>query len=328
MIKKISIILPAFFIVFFLFSNNIIYSQSIQKETPNLVRVAILEENAAIYANEKKLRGDIDIIRKEDGTLLVINRIDIEDYLRGVLNNEVSHWWPMEALKAQAIASRTYALYQAKIRQNADYDLTSDVSSQVYGGKLSERWRTDWAVRATKGQVLTYDGEIFPTYFHAACGGHTKDASDLWNENIEPLKGTKCSFCRISPHYRWEKSIPLPEIERRLKKAGFSVGKIKFAEEILNIPAKDFRRAIGNNIIRSTNFSICRGGPTCPPKTPMSAPKTILCVSNNTAHFKGYGWGHGVGMCQWGAYFLSKRHYKADEILRYYYPRTKIKGRF
>jgi len=282
------------------------------------------KRDSAIYLNRRSLRGIIDLIRTEDMRLLAVNHIDVEDYLRGVLYNEVSHWWPIESLKAQAIAARTYALYQKKVSAARDYDLTSGVSSQVYGGKFSEKWRTDRAVRLTKNKVLTYKWKIFPTYYHATCSGHTEDASNLWNVDMEPLKGTKCHFCKVSPHYRWKKEILLSEIEAKLRKAGYNIGKInsitpgeRFVSgrikdielvsptALLTIPAKLFRSILGNNFIRSTNFKIR--------------------IKKPKAFFEGLGWGHGVGMCQWGAYSMAKRHFKAIEILRFYYPGSKIR---
>jgi len=281
------------------------------------------KRDSNIYVDKRRFRGNIDIIRTEDMKLLVINHIDVEDYLRGVLYNEVSHWWPMATLKAQAITARTYALYQSQVNKAKDYDMTSDVYSQVYGGRFSERWRTDRAIRATKNKVLTYKGSIFSTYYHATCGGHTENASNLWNVDLSPLEGSKCTFCRRSPHYDWKKEMSLLDIESKLKSSGFKIGNIKSievirvnksgrAEEIevksasatLTIPAKDFRRILGNNFIRSTHFK--------------------LKIRRNKVSFDGRGWGHGVGMCQWGAYLMGKRRYKSQEILAFYYPGTKI----
>ena len=129
--------------------------------------------DSKIFLNKKPFRGDIEVVKKPNGKLMVINVIDVEDYLYGVLYNEVSHKWPMEALKAQAIAARTFALYEAKKTSSQPYDLRSDVYSQVYSGSDFERWSTRKAVDATKGEVLTYDRELIPAYYHAACSGGT-----------------------------------------------------------------------------------------------------------------------------------------------------------
>lgn len=279
----------------------------------------------SIYLNGRKFRGAIDIIRQSNQKLLAINHVNVEEYLQGVLYHEVAPWWPMEALKAQAIASRTFALYQTKANATKDYDLVSTVYAQVYGGRTSERSRTSKAIRLTKGKVLTYQNKIFPTFFHATCAGHTEAVNRLWKINLPPLRGRDCQFCQRSPYFQWEKKLALGRIEQTLEKAGFKVGLIKSIRIIdrdisdrvtdlviistqgeIEVEANRFRLAVGPNIIRSANFTVQ--------------------IKKDKAHFLGHGWGHGVGMCQWGAFFMSKKHFDAEQILGYYYPEAKIKN--
>lgn len=287
-------------------------------------RVLIVTKSPeALVVNGKKFRGDLAFIKKENGEFSVVNYIDVEDYIKGILYHEASHYWPMEALKVQAIVSRTYAFYQSQGSASLDYDVTSDIYSQVYGGRYAERQRTNRAVEQTKGSVLTYQGKIFPTYFHATCAGHTEDASVLWNINLTPLRGVVCEFCRQSPHFNWHCVLALRDIREKLGESGRKVGhindiailsrdnsgrvlklKISSDNKDTNISAKDFRNIIGPNIIRSTNFTVK--------------------VTGGDAVFEGVGWGHGVGLCQWGAYFMAKDGYSAEEILNYYYPGTKL----
>ena len=281
------------------------------------------DNTADIYVNGRRFRGEMYIIRTEDLKLMVINHLDIEDYISGVLYHEVSHWWPMEALKVQAIASRTFAVYKSIESGHKDYDLRSDIYSQVYGGKTSEKFRTNRAVQATLGKVLIYGKEILPAYFHATCGGHTEDASLLWNVDMPPLKGRPSKYCNKSPHSSWIRKIPLQDIEKQLNKNGYKIRKIKNIKassrnasgrikvvSIIDslgtekIPSNKFRLAVGPNVIRSTNFSVT--------------------IKGGVAIFRGRGWGHGVGMCQWGAYFMAKRRFKAEDILKFYYPGTRI----
>ena len=278
----------------------------------------------AIYLNSRKFRGAIDIIRQPDKKLLVINHLSVEEYVAGVLYHEVAPWWPMEALKAQAIVARTFALYHAKVNADKDYDLLSTTYSQVYGGKTSERGRTSKAVRLTRNKVLTYQNRLFPTFYHATCAGYTENAASLWNINITPLKGRECQFCRRSPHFRWEKKISIRDIERALIEAGFKVGSIESIRivdrnisgritdlEIISsggrvkISGNRFRLAVGPEIIRSTNFD--------------------LKIKKRQVNFTGYGWGHGVGMCQWGAFFMARKGFNAEQILGFYYPESKIR---
>lgn len=282
-------------------------------------------KDAFILINDRIYRGEIDIIRTKDTKLLLVNHVGLEDYLYGVLYHEVSPRWPIEALKAQAIVSRTYALYQKSINETKDFDLTSDFYSQVYGGKTSEKYRTTRAVDLTRGEVLIYEGKLLPAYFHATCGGRTEDASELWNTDLAPLKGIKCNFCRLSPHYRWENSLSFEEMMEKFAFGGYGdfsriiavvpkdknpSGRLKTLNIItdsgqISISAKDFRQIMDPRIIRSTNFDVT--------------------VEGNKVTFKGYGWGHGVGLCQWGAYFMALRGYKVKEIFKLYYPGTEIK---
>jgi stage II sporulation protein D len=276
-----------------------------------------------ILIDGRMFRGAIKLIRKDNGHLLVINQIDVEDYVKGILYHEVSHYWPEQALNAQAIVCRTYALYQMQANKSRDYDVTADIYSQVYGGRTSERFRTNKAVDDTRGQIITYQGKLIPAYFHATCGGHTEDASLLWDVALPPLKGVACNFCYDSPHFKWHAVIPLDEIEDALTKAGHTIRGIRRIaiagtdasgritdiniisdNKTIKIPGKDFRSILGGNDIRSTDFQVT--------------------IADSDAVFEGSGWGHGVGLCQWGAYFMAKQGATSKEIIQYYYPGVEI----
>ena len=280
--------------------------------------------DSLIFINGRTFRGEILIIRENNGMLTAINSIGLEDYIRGILYHEASHYWPMEALKAQAIVCRTYAVYSMQQNKFKTFDVTNDVYSQVYGGSKSERFRTNQAVDETLGKVIVFEGKIIPAYFHATCGGHTEDASLLWNINIPPLKGVVCGFCKESPHFNWHEVIFTGDIRQALVDDGYHIGVIKNIiptgkdasgrirelliinqKKDLLISAKDFRNIIGTNLIRSTNFNVS--------------------VVGTDAVFEGIGWGHGVGLCQWGAYFMAKNGSTAEGIIKYYYPKTDVK---
>lgn len=288
-----------------------------------LQRLKIVPANGHAYINNRLYRGKVSIIPKENGRFLVINELGLEDYLRGILCNEIAPWWPLDALKAQAVVARTYALYQKQFTKNKDFDLTNDIYSQVYGGKSSEKWRSNRAVDLTNGEILTFEGKPFSAYYHSACGGHTEDAGSLWKVDLAALKGVGCSFCAASPHFKWQAEISSAEIKSKLSAKGFKIDyfdeieiaslnpsgrinelEIKGADNSLVISAKDFRQALGPNIIRSTNF-------------------TLKIVSDRVC-FEGLGWGHGVGLCQWGMYELARRAKRYKEILGYYYPGSQI----
>lgn len=279
--------------------------------------------SGVITVNGRRFTGGILLVKTDPGHFSVINYADLEDYIKGVLYHEVSHYWPSEVLKAQAIVSRSFALYQMRENAGKDFDLTNDIYSQVYGGKTSERYRTSKAVDNTAGCVLTYRDKIFPAYYHSTCGGYTENVLSLWNMDCAPLAGGPCNFCKDSPHFSWHTVIPVDEAAEKLRKAGFAVPSIKDitlsgrdksgrvtqvtvitdAGEVL-ISSKDFRNILNPNVVRSTNFSVR--------------------VDEHDLVFTGTGWGHGVGMCQWGAYFMGKQGYTFEQILNYYYPGAEI----
>jgi len=282
--------------------------------------------DAAISVEGRRFRGVIDIVRQKNVTLLVINHLDIERYLYGVLPHEVPHHWPDAVLEVQAILARSYALYKKMEHQNRDYDVTATVLSQRYGGREEEKRRVRRAVDHTQGKVLTYNGTLFPTFYHSTCGGHTEDAvaASLWKKKLLPLQGVRCMYCEHSPFYRWERSFTLDDIEFRLKKAGYEVKGIQDlsiqgrtysgrAESIqvthqkgkTQIAAPAFRLAIGPIDLRSIQFD--------------------LEVKEKKVFLKGYGWGHGAGLCQWGAEGMARRGFSVQEILSFYYPGGEIR---
>lgn len=302
------------------YQGNIFLGKNALSGTKLLLRAS---KDLAISVNNRKFRGDIVLVSGDKQLLSVVNNINLEDYIKGILYHEASHYWPLEALKAQAIACRTYALYQVQGNASRDWDVTSDVYSQVYGGRTSERYRTNRAVDETRGLALVYQNKIFPAYFHATCGGATEDAGMLWNNSIPPLKGVVCGFCKESPHFSWHAVLSLEELEKALNKSGYKIKGIKEihiegrdrSDRIANlkittennswtIPAKDFRMIVGVNAIRSTNFTVQ--------------------IKDGDVVFEGRGWGHGVGLCQWGAYFMAKQGRSYEEILKYYYPGAQV----
>jgi stage II sporulation protein D len=281
-------------------------------------------KDASIIIDNRPFRGEVTIIRTPDNHITAVNSINVEDYIKGVLYHEVSHHWPMEALKAQAVAARTYALYSLN-PSGKSYDVTNDIYSQVYGGRDSERYRTDLAVDRTRGEVLTFNHQIIPAYFHATCGGMTEDARELWSlPDLVPLRGVPCPFCKNSPHMHWRSNFRLRDLQDILNRNGYKIGAIKDisivdrdrSERIdhlkitsvqgsdLIIKGKDFRDMIGPNVLKSNNYEIAMRG--------------------YFVDLIGKGWGHGVGMCQWGALGMAQQQFTYQQILAYYYPGSEL----
>ena len=275
-----------------------------------------------VIINGRSFRGDIQLI-KSNTKLSAVNHIDLEDYVKGISVRETSHYWPFDSLKAEVIVFRTFALYKMQENAHKDFDLTSDIYSQAYGGRAAERYRINKAVDETKGLALTYRGKIFPSFYHATCGGYTDDAALLWNVDTPPLKGVSCNFCQDSQHFKWHSVLSLKEVNDALVKGGLRIEDIKdiiilgrhksgritdlkivTVKKDATISAKDFRNTLGPNVIKSTNFQV----------------KLV----DHDAVFEGFGWGHGVGLCQWGAYFMAKQGYTYEQILEYYYPGAQV----
>ncbi|MBI4549735.1 MAG: SpoIID/LytB domain-containing protein [Candidatus Omnitrophica bacterium] len=285
----------------------------------------LISRGAQIQVNEKDYREIIQIKKTGDGKILVVNDVGLEEYLRGVLPREMPANWPIEALKAQAVASRTFALFQSLSRRDRDYTLASDVIGQVYGGRAAEHWLTDRVIAQTRGEILTYAGDIFPAYFSSTCAGHTTHCEYNWDIHPHPsLSGVSCIYCLRSKHYGWKNSLPAAEVEKRLKRAGYRMGELRgLAPEewdesgrarriqvrhgmgTLAIRANDFRLAVGPDILRSTKG-------------------LRIESSGGQVTFSGVGWGHGVGMCQWGAKALAEQGKSYREILQFYYPGSSL----
>ncbi len=277
-----------------------------------------------IALGQRQYRGKIECRRQSRHSLLVINELPVEEYLYGVLKHEVSPKWPRQALKAQAIVARTFALNKTRERINEDYHLTSTVLSQVYAGFSSEDPVLTEVINETHGRVLTYQGEIIPAYYHATCGGYTESPKYVWGKSLPYLQVRRCPYCQDSPHFYWKNKLGLRRITQAFQRAGYKFSRIIKLKPLGKSPSgrvkkiliyhdrgevivkgNDWRLIIGPEIIKSTNFR-------------MKKVEQVI-------EFSGKGWGHGVGLCQWGARGMARKGYKYDKILDFYYPGTEIR---
>jgi stage II sporulation protein D len=281
--------------------------------------------DAAISVNGRRLRGAVEITRQRNQKLLVINHVALEDYLRGVLSKEAPDYWPEEALRAIAIAARTYAVYQRFSKAAAPYDVTADVMSQDYGGRSAEKHATTRAVKATSGLILMYHGGLFPTFYHSTCGGTTEHARVMGKYDIIPLQGgLKCDYCTASPFYAWQRHLTREDVNWALHKSHYgSIGKIRDmrvtkttasgrVQEVTITGAKRALKMTGYDLRALFGFDRIR------------SPLLTIEPTADGFMINGHGWGHGVGMCQWGAAELARRGISAPEILRWYYPESDL----
>ncbi len=277
------------------------------------MRVAIVEKNKPLQTSEPSTPHDL-------------HEVPLEQYVAGVLDREVRGDWPLEALKAQAVATRTYALYRKDNPRHATFDVFSDTTDQVFEKKRNYPPAIVKAVLETEGQVLTSEGKIMQAFFHSCCGGRSERADRVWRGvtgvNAPPLLQIHDDpYCKSCPPAHWAYRLKHGELVSSLKSAGFAVDDDAVfatgareesgrASEILVtsgrgrivIPATDVRRVVGYEKIKSTFFDVT---------TPPTAGDIV---------FEGRGSGHGVGLCQWGAKAMADSGIKYQDILNFYYP--------
>ncbi len=279
-------------------------------------------------------RGVLDLFNMK-GRIRIVNEVSLEEYIAGVIGSEVPASFPPAALQAQAIASRTYALYHilAQPKGSPSRGFEASPSFQVYRGLRDESEAVRRAVRATAGWVLTHQGKLFPAYFHSTCGGNTTNGSLVFGHPpIPPLRGVPCDGCFRSANHRWNFAASLPDIETILRPwaeaHGIALGALKRLEGVDPLPggylryvrvrhaggafemlADHFRSRLvrgGLSGLKSTSFEVEAG----------REPGTVV--------FRGSGWGHGVGLCQNGAGWKGR---EADypQLLAHYYPESELK---
>jgi stage II sporulation protein D len=276
-----------------------------------------------LVINGRQYRDQLRIFPGPNGDLWVINELPLENYLRGVVHCEISSQWPWEAVKAQAVVARTYATFQRGNRTAELYDVDSGVSDQVYEGVGKEDQQSRKAVAETEGELVLYQGRPIFAVYHSCCGGETESPEYLWPGYFPYLKTIACQFCADSPHFLWNYSIDSERLRRTLKRAKFlgsEVLGIEIAERNesrrvlqltltsergqVEISGKDFRRLLGYDFLRSTNF--------------------LIQKRDGGYLFSGLGWGHGVGLCQWGAKGMAEKRMDYRSILKYYYQNVEV----
>ena len=281
-----------------------------------------------IRMNGTPYRGAIDVAAS-GGRLWVVNTVRLEDYLRGVVGREIPSGWPRPALRAQAVAARTFTLLiraqaDKKAKGRALFHLTAGTGDQVYGGMPAENPAIDSAVAATEGLVVTYRGKIARAFFHASSGGRTEAVGAVWPSiGLPYLRGVPVPLERGDPAQEWRATVGLGALRRALVRTGRFVGRIRAVTVVgrtasgrasrvridhrggrLTVRAALLRRVLGYTRVRSTLFRIDRN-------------RDVLI-------FRGRGFGHGVGMSQQGARLLAESGKSYTEILAFFYPGTSL----
>lgn len=376
-----------------------------------------------ILVNKRPYRGSFTL-RNEQGNLVVINHLYLDDYIRGTIKMEINPHWPEEAVKAQIITARTYAVKNLSRHREQGYDFCASSHCQFYGGVNAEDPITNKLIDSIKGFILTYQNQPAGVCFHSESGGCTDSAFNVWGKNVPYLVSVLSPWENDSPHAQWEVEISSEELTQALQQAGFiqgsivdvqvqpNSGKQRVSEFLIQttlkkyrIPASKVREALGYDRLPSTFFEMTPINKTMIPAKPTPKPQVTLFPSppvtaaknpdssdenpdyremldkdwnlddiftflrlreqerqksnssrmkqpsptkpidefeekealetlhhpetlyrNNSDYlFRGKGYGHGVGLSQWGARGMAMEGYSYQEILLHYFPGCEIK---
>jgi stage II sporulation protein D len=306
------------------------------------VRVVPKARGMPVSVDGRPYRGSIELRVSESGKVSAINELLLEDYLLGVVPLEIGPRSGDEhaAVEAQAVAARTYAVAQLGNHAEAGFDVFGTVSDQVYGGIAAEREQSTAAVQRTAGMILMFEGRPIRAYYHSTCGGNTAAIEEVMDREPAPYlqsvsdespDGT--DYCAASPRYRWEATWTRDELRSAIQpgvKARFgsaaAPGDVRSVEILGHTPSGrvrdlalrgdgfelvlsrlDIRRALvyEGRILNSTDFAVTRR-------------------DDGLVELNGRGYGHGAGMCQWGAIGRARAGQDFDRILSVYYPGAEL----
>jgi len=336
----------------------------------------------------KKYRGYVSFLGNRNG-LSVINHVDIESYLYGVVPKEIPSLSSEEALKAQAVAARSYAYSTMDKHLNEGYNVCDTTHCQVYGGYDAEQATTNRAVDHTRGLIAKYNGVVANTVFHSSSGGHTESSENVWGGRVPYLVAVEDPYSLNTINSSWEVAIDSSRMNQMLLEGGIDIGEVRgidisektvsgrVVELVLNgsrgtaqVSGERFRSLMGNTTIKSTLFSI--QGDVAPGNVDNSliyaasgrrvqllegdrgkisiisgdgrvrsysyesmtvigdggvftykTPETVD-ISRGSVVISGRGFGHGIGMSQYGAIEMAKQGFSFEEILEHYYTGIEI----
>ena len=318
---------------------NLLYRQNYSVEMQ-----ALDPESRFMFAG-KEYTGSLRFVSGEKGTVLLINKLLLETYLKGVVPSEIptGNLENFEAVKAQAICARTYALMKMEKSQKRPFDVQSTVSDQVYSGYQRHTSFGDQAVDDTRGVVIVYQGQLATVFYHSTCGGQLENAATLWPEaNFSYLQGgqdavSEVFSCSSSPYFRWIETRRFDDLNqlfldrysrspvskvisdtlhaainlqvvKRTEAGRVNQLKIEYADTTVLLTGYEIR-----NFLTDSNRK--------------SLPSNLFYLAgenDSTLTIHGGGYGHGVGMCQYGALNMAQRGLKHYHILGKYYPQTKL----
>jgi stage II sporulation protein D len=282
------------------------------------------QSGALIKVGADPHRGAL-ILRLDPGqTVTVVEDVDVEDYLEGVLPHEMDPDWPLEALKAQAVVARSFTYANMGKFRKDGFDLTADTRSQMYRGVTAVNDNVRRAVRETRGEVLGWNGQLLRVYYHACCGGRTENAAEAWGgdpkDTPKPLKGVKDPWCAPSPHMHWTAYFAWQDVMAAIEEHRALTGPLKS----LKIGSRDVAGYVREFVARSGKTDVAVKPSDLRASLGAGELKSLritrLTVKKKGLEFVGAGSGHGVGLCQWGARVQAEKGRSYDKILRFYFP--------
>lgn len=262
-----------------------------------------------VFIGDRWYRGRV-LLTPTQGGLAAINYVDLEEYLYSVLGGEMPSSWPAQALQAQAVAARSYALFQRQQSGNSLFDLGTSTSWQVYRGLETEAPSTRSAVEATRGQVLTYNGQIIQAVFHSSSGGHTENVEDVWVQPLPYLRGVQ-DYDAGAPVFEWSVALSMQDFDRRIPGVGTLISAVPEETTPLGrVVSMRFQGNGGTRVLKGSDIRSALG---------LKSTLFNISVSGNTVYVTGRGFGHGIGLSQWGAHNLAAQGYSYQQILSHYY---------
>lgn len=288
-----------------------------------------INSNLSINFSEKKFsfkgntyRGDAEVIPAENKKFLLINILKLEDYLLGVVPSEMPALWPIEALKAQAISARTYAIHNILYPAHRDYHLEASTYHQAYFGMTKEHARSYKAVVETRGEIILYQGKPVRTFYHSNSGGMTEEPENVWNLKMGYLKSVESPHCKEAPNFEWQEKFSIAELTEKLKPQGITeIKNIRILEKNQSGRAQTIEIDIGQDLpiaMKANEFRKLAG---------TTRIKSLLFEINQTEDsiiITGYGFGHGVGLSQWGSKILAEKSMRYEDIIKYYYSNVEL----
>lgn len=338
--------------------------------------------NGYVTVDGVKYRGGMQFKRIDGGALTVINVVDIEQYLYSVIGKEMSPSWNIEALKAQAVCARGFAISNYNKFSKYGFNLDTTTTSQVYKGVSTETESTRRAVDETKGQVLKHGGKIIQSIYCASMGGASANAENVWGGSYPYLVSVTDPYENPdeATRYSWSITLSADDIKKCLSDAGINIGDITSVEIVSQDDAgyvtellftgtngthtvkKSSCRTIFGGKLHSQRYTIAGGEETYPNISMISAdgiftkpsnevyvrgagkmsvlnvlssvitkifaPQSGNTVSSGEYTFNGNGWGHGVGMSQWGAKAMADKGFTYEDILTFYYTGTYLENAY